>query len=48
MKQIASTTGGQYFRATDNASLKEIYSEIDQMEKTKDQRTGVQQEAGGV
>ena len=28
-------TGGQYFRATDNASLKEIYSEIDQMEKTK-------------
>ena len=25
----------QYFRATDNASLKEIYSEIDQMEKTK-------------
>jgi len=35
LKQIASTTGGQYFRATDNASLKEIYSEIDQMEKTK-------------
>ena len=35
LKQIASITGGQYFRATDNASLKEIYSEIDQMEKTK-------------
>ena len=35
LKQIASTTGGQYFRAMDNASLKEIYSEIDQMEKTK-------------
>lgn len=35
LRQIASTTGGQYFRATDNASLKEIYSEIDQMEKTK-------------
>ena len=35
LKQIASTTGGQYFRATDNASLKEIYSEIDQIEKTK-------------
>ncbi len=35
LKQIASTTGGQYFRATDNASLREIYSEIDQMEKTK-------------
>ncbi len=35
LKQIASVTGGQYFRATDNASLKSIYSEIDQMEKTK-------------
>lgn len=35
LKQIAVTTGGQYFRATDNASLKEIYSEIDKMEKTK-------------
>jgi Mg-chelatase subunit ChlD len=35
MRQIASTTGGQYFRATDNASLKAIYDEIDQMEKTK-------------
>ena len=35
LKQIASITGGQYFRATDNASLKEIYAEIDQMEKTK-------------
>ncbi|WP_455638824.1 vWA domain-containing protein [Parabacteroides sp.] len=35
LKQIAATTGGQYFRATDNTSLKEIYSEIDKMEKTK-------------
>ena len=35
LKQVAATTGGQYFRATDNASLKEIYSEIDKMEKTK-------------
>ena len=35
LKQIASKTGGQYFRATDNSSLKEIYSEIDQLEKTK-------------
>ncbi len=35
LRQIASTTGGQYFRATDNSSLKEIYSEIDQLEKTK-------------
>lgn len=35
LKEIASTTGGQYFRATDNKSLKHIYEEIDQMEKTK-------------
>ncbi len=35
LKQIAITSGGKYFRATDNASLKEIYNEIDQMEKTK-------------
>ena len=35
LKQIAATTGGQNFRATDNASLKAIYEEIDQMEKTK-------------
>jgi Ca-activated chloride channel family protein len=35
LKQIAVTTGGQYFRATDNASLRNIYAEIDQMEKTK-------------
>ena len=35
LKQIAATTGGQYFRATDNSSLKAIYTEIDKMEKTK-------------
>ena len=35
LKQIASITGGQYFRATDNASLQAIYKEIDQLEKTK-------------
>jgi Ca-activated chloride channel family protein len=35
LNQIATTTGGQYFRAQDNASLKSIYAEIDQMEKTK-------------
>ncbi|MDH6311820.1 Ca-activated chloride channel family protein [Parabacteroides sp. PFB2-10] len=35
LKQIAATTGGQYFRATDNSSLKQIYAEIDQLEKTK-------------
>ena len=35
LQQIAAITGGQYFRATDNAKLKQIYQEIDQMEKTK-------------
>lgn len=34
LTQIAETTGGKYFRATDNESLKNIYSEIDRMEKT--------------
>lgn len=34
LMEIADLTGGQYFRATDNASLAEIYAEIDQMEKT--------------
>ena len=32
---IASETQGKYFRATNNASLKEIYAEIDKLEKTK-------------
>ncbi|KGN81325.1 aerotolerance regulator BatA [Porphyromonadaceae bacterium COT-184 OH4590] len=35
LQKIASTTGGKYFRATNTNSLKEIYSEIDKMEKTK-------------
>ena len=35
LKQIAATTGGEYFRATDNTSLKRIYEQIDQLEKTK-------------
>jgi Ca-activated chloride channel family protein len=35
MQHIASITGGQYFRATDNASLRAIYHEIDQLEKSK-------------
>ena len=33
--QIASITGGQYFRATNNMKLAEIYQEIDQLEKSK-------------
>ncbi len=35
LKQIAQTTGGEYFRATNNQSLREIYQQIDQLEKTK-------------
>ena len=34
MTEIADMTGGQYFRATDNDKLKEIYKEIDRLEKT--------------
>lgn len=33
LTEIASITGGEYFRATDNTSLSGIYDEIDQMEK---------------
>ena len=35
LKQIASTTGGEYFRATNKDVLKNIFSEIDKLEKTK-------------
>ena len=33
--QIASMTGGRYFRATDNTKLSEIYAEIGKMEKAR-------------
>ena len=35
LTKIARETGGKYFRATDTAKLRDIYSEIDKMEKTK-------------
>ncbi|MCX6155440.1 MAG: VWA domain-containing protein [Candidatus Kapabacteria bacterium] len=35
LKQIASLTGGKYYRATGNKALEEIYSEIDKLEKTR-------------
>jgi len=35
LQKIAETTGGTYFRATDNHKLREIYQQIDQMEKTR-------------
>jgi Ca-activated chloride channel family protein len=34
LKKIASTTHARYFRATDTASLRQIYQEIDRSEKT--------------
>ncbi len=35
LKQIADATDGSYFRATNNEKLREIYIEIDKLEKTK-------------
>ncbi|OJW78689.1 MAG: aerotolerance regulator BatA [Bacteroidetes bacterium 46-16] len=35
LKQMATQTGGKYFRATGNRSLAAIYQEIDKMEKTR-------------
>ena len=35
LKSISETTGGRYFRATDNTKLAEIYSEINKMEKAR-------------
>ena len=35
LKDIAEVTGGEYFRATDNEKLEEIYSEINKLERTE-------------
>jgi len=35
LRAIAAETGGSYFRATDTASLEEIYRQIDSLEKTE-------------
>ena len=35
LTKISEMTGGKYFRATDNNRLKEIYSDIDMLEKTE-------------
>ncbi|MGE0398489.1 MAG: VWA domain-containing protein [Kofleriaceae bacterium] len=34
LQEIADKTGGEFFRATDTASLEEVYARIDAMEKT--------------
>ena len=40
LKKIAEGTKGKYFRATDTESLREIYKEIDALEKTPIQESG--------
>lgn len=35
LKQIASSTGGEYFRATDNYVLEQVFKKIDKLEKTR-------------
>jgi len=35
LQQIASQTGGEYFRATDNEGLEEVYAQIDELETTR-------------
>ncbi|MFH1847505.1 MAG: VWA domain-containing protein [Candidatus Omnitrophota bacterium] len=40
LKKIADETGGEYFRATDTESLKQIYKRIDDLEKTPMEETG--------
>ena len=35
LKEIASETGGKYFRATNNKKFEDIYDEIDKLEKTE-------------
>ena len=35
LQQISNITGGEYFRATDNKTLADIYDKIDKLEKSK-------------
>lgn len=35
LRQVAETTGGRYFRATNNQALRDIYAEIGELEKTR-------------
>lgn len=45
LQQIAQMTDGKYFRATNNTKLKDIYKEIDKLEKTKIEVTSIQHHA---
>jgi Ca-activated chloride channel homolog len=35
LRQVAELTGGEYFRATNNRALRDIYERIDKMERTR-------------
>lgn len=39
LREVAKITDGRYYRATDTESLKEIYSQIDKLEKTESEVT---------
>lgn len=41
LQKIADATGGKYYRATNNESLRQIYAEIDRLEKSKIEVTTV-------
>jgi len=43
LKKIAQKTNGKYFRATDTRSLREIYREIDKLEKSFVEEAGFQE-----
>jgi Ca-activated chloride channel family protein len=40
LTQIAQSTGGRYFRATDTASLQDIYSLVDELEPVEEPESG--------
>jgi Ca-activated chloride channel homolog len=41
--EIAKTTGGKYFRASDSKNLKRIYGEINSLEKSEIEKTEIEQ-----
>lgn len=45
LQQIAVNTGGKYFRANNDQALKNIFNEIDKMEKTKMEITAFERKA---
>ncbi len=43
LREIAKTTGGKYFRASDSKNLKRIYGEINKLEKNKFEKKEIEQ-----